>query len=346
MKFTKYLKDKLYAFLLFGICLSIVVLLFFAFKISAELIFATASVLIICFVLALSIDYARRFRFYRDLFQHIDSLDQAYLVLETLLRPDFYEGALIYEALHSIDKSMHENVSIARQSARDFQEYIELWVHEIKAPLAALMLIAEHRTDADDIRTELSRIENYLDQVLYYTRSENANKDYLIRRTSLAKVVRAVSLKQMNALLASHVDLTTENLSYEVLTDAKWLEFILSQIIQNSIKYRRKIKHSTIKISARRTGQKLSSLLPTMASAFSPQICRKFSINLSLASTAAKLATLRAWVSTSRVKCVRSLVIKSALLLNLAREQPSRLASSTRTFIKLHPPTLQNCKVE
>ena len=81
-------------------------------------------------------------------------------------------------------------------------------------------------------------------------RSENAEKDYFIKETDLSKVVKNVGLKNMDDLLDHKISYLVENVNYPVMTDSKWLEFILNQVVNNSIKYRRNIKHSYIKVSA------------------------------------------------------------------------------------------------
>ena len=81
-------------------------------------------------------------------------------------------------------------------------------------------------------------------------RSENAEKDYLIKETDLAKIIKNVGLKNMDDLLEEKVNYIVENVNVKILTDSKWLEFILGQIINNSIKYKKNIQDSYIKISA------------------------------------------------------------------------------------------------
>ena len=90
-----------------------------------------------------------------------------------------------------------------------------------------------------------------MEQVLYYARSENAEKDYLIKETDLSKVIKNVGLKNMDDLLENKIDYNVKNVNVKVLTDSKWLEFILEQIINNSIKYKKDIEDSFIKISSR-----------------------------------------------------------------------------------------------
>lgn len=253
MNFIKYLQDKLYAIILSLVSFSIILLIFFAFKVNREVIIATFVVLSILLVCLFLIDYFRKKRFYTELLLNIKALDKSYLVLETLIKPEFYEGELLYQALYDINKSMIENINIIEKQRQDFKDYIEMWIHEVKIPLATLILISNNHKDKFDnkTKTQLKRLEDYVDQVLYYARCENAQKDYLIKEVDLAKIIKNIGLKNMDDLLENKIDYNVVNVNVKVLTDSKWLEFILGQIINNSIKYKRNIDNSYIKVSVR-----------------------------------------------------------------------------------------------
>ena len=250
MKFSKYFIDNLYKLLVFIICYVFNLLIFFAFKVDRSVIISSSFLYVICFLFILLIPYFRKKKFYDNLLANIESLDKSYLVLETLSKPEFYEGELLYQALYEINKSMNENVRLIEEHLQDFKEYIEMWIHEVKIPLSTLVLISNNHKEQFDKKTklQLKRLEDYVDQVLYYARSENAEKDYLIKEVDLSKVIKNVGLKNMDDLLENKIDYIVEDVDYKILTDSKWLEFILGQIVNNSIKYRRNIDKSYIKI--------------------------------------------------------------------------------------------------
>lgn len=233
MKFSKYLKDKIYALFLFLISLSMILLIFFAFKINKEVIISTLFILITNFLLLLFIDYFRKQKFYTELLSNTIALDKSYLVLETISKPEFYEGELFYQTLYEINKSMNENIKTIEKQWQNFKDYIEMWIHEVKLPLATMTLISNNSKDnfAKKIKLQLKRLENYLDQILYYARSENAEKDFLIKETNLSKIVKSVGIRNMDEILSNKVDYNVSNVNFSVLTDSKWLEFILEQIV-------------------------------------------------------------------------------------------------------------------
>lgn len=251
MNTLKYLKDKLYIIISFIIIYIIILLMFLAFKIDYSLILVTSVLLILFVVLILAVEYFRKKYFYNNLISNINSLDKAYLVLETLSKPNFYDGEILYQALYEINKSMAEYVKNIEFQMTDFKEYIEMWIHEVKIPISSLVLMVHNNKKLDKkYEEQLKKLEDYVDQVLYYARSENAEKDYLINEVSLNKVIGNIALKNKDDLLLNKIDLIVKNIDYKVLTDSKWLEFIINQIINNSIKYKRNIKSSYIKIEA------------------------------------------------------------------------------------------------
>lgn len=219
--------------------LALVIIFSLALHIDVSLIILIAVLFTTAFVLSFTIEYLRRRRFYRALFVNLATLDRAHLVLETLEEPTFFDGKLLHEALYVISKSMQEEIHSYAEQSREFQEYIEMWIHEVKTPLAALMLL-NSKSDAPtrrDAAAEIQRIDNYVEQVLYFVRAENAERDYLIAHVSLAKLVGAVASRYQNALRSKNINFVTRSLNLSISTDAKWLEFILGQIINNSIKY-------------------------------------------------------------------------------------------------------------
>ncbi len=252
MKFSSFLKDRLYAIIITSFCYFIILLVLLAYKSDKALIIAITIIVFATFAILLLTDYFRKQKFYTDLLANIDNLDKAYLVLETLTTPEFYEGELLCQALYEINKSMCDNINKIEEQWHDFKDYIEMWIHEVKIPLATLILISNNHQNKFDKKTkaQLKRLEDYVDQVLYYARSENAEKDYLIKKTSLSKVIKNVGLKNMDDLLENKIDYIVDNTTQiNVLTDSKWLEFILGQIINNSIKYKKDNVASYIKIS-------------------------------------------------------------------------------------------------
>lgn len=241
MSLIDYLKDRflflLINFILFIIISAIMVLI----NISANIIVLVFSIWFFPLFSFIIVEYVKSKRFYKEITSIMDSLDKKYLLSEIIEEPDFIEGKAVYNVLKEANKSMHEQVKKYRDMQSEYREYIETWVHEIKTPISSTRLIIENNEDkvTKSIDYEVRKIEDYIEQVLYYSRSNNVSKDYIIRELSLATVVRNTIKRNSRDFINKKISVDIEAVEGIVFSDGKWLEFILNQIIGNSIKYSR-----------------------------------------------------------------------------------------------------------
>lgn len=250
MKFFPYLKDKSISIIIY-ISTSILILLLLAvFKTQGPLVIAVTILLIILGLLLLLTDYLKKKKFYDNIIKKLFKLDKKYLILEILEEPSHYEEKIFNQILYEINKSYLEELKKYKSSIIDFKEYVELWIHEVKIPISSLSLMVHNNKQLDKkYKNQIRKLDNYIDQVLYYVRSENASNDYIIKETSLSKIINSVALKNKDDLLENKINFIVKVKEEKVMTDEKWLEFILNQIINNSIKYKRNKVDSYIEIS-------------------------------------------------------------------------------------------------
>ena len=252
MKFGEFIKEKilLIFLVLFIIASSEILLLPYPqIEIFVRLYIAICPVIIIGIDIVL--EYRKKSNFYNELKNNLEKLDTKYLISEIINTPDFLEGKILKKSMQEAGKSMLENVNTYKRLQEDYKEYIELWIHEIKIPIATSKLIIENNKNeiTKSIDEELDEIENYTEQALFYARSNTVNKDYIITKSNLQEIVNGAILKNKGALLSSKTSIELHDLEREVYTDSKWAVFIINQIIQNAIKYS-KIKDRKIEIYA------------------------------------------------------------------------------------------------
>ena len=262
MNKKEYLKDKR-LYLIIGMTIYLVILLILlAFKVNIEATLAITFTYFVGLITILIVDYIRKKTFYNNFKCKLDSLDQKYLIVEMLQDANFLEGRILTDALYEIDKSMIEKINEYKMQVKDFKEYVELWIHEVKLPVASLTLMVHNQKgdQSKKLLPQLTRLDNYLEQILYYVRSENAEKDYLITKVNLSKVISNVALKNKDILLAKGIDFVVSDVDIEVLTDSKWLEFIINQIVDNSIKYSKE-KNAYIKIVAKEESEVIGLII-------------------------------------------------------------------------------------
>lgn len=218
---------------------SIIYLLFSKLKVSTYAIVLALFSFNILIFLIFFLDYKRSNNFIRELEDSIDNLDEKYLLSEIISKPDSIENKRIYNVLCECNKSMNDKISELEKQNSDYREFIELWVHEVKTPIASSKLIIENHRDEilDSIDEELKKIEEYIEKVLFYARSSSVEKDFIVEELNLEQIVNASLRKNSIYLIEKSVSIEKVNLNHKIYTDRKWLSFIINQIVSNSIKY-------------------------------------------------------------------------------------------------------------
>lgn len=234
-----FLKEKWVYLALTAASTGMVLLILSALSSGAGLLVFTAMLLAVPVLTGLCVEYLKKKRFYGRLLEKLDNLDKEYLVGELLEEPDFEEGEILCEVLRRAGKSMNDEIAHYRALSIDYREYIDTWVHEVKTPIASGRLLAENNPGevSRAFAAEFSKIERYVEQALYYSKSNSVEKDYIIKKTSLESLVKSTVRKNAALFIESHVRLELHALDYEIYTDVKWVEFILGQVFSNAVKY-------------------------------------------------------------------------------------------------------------
>ena len=242
MEVIDFLKERI-----IFISINMLIILFSAFtlrvfKVDLDLIIFLSIINIISSLAFHIYDYIKRRNYYKGLIDNLESLDKKYLISDLIEEPTFIDGMILKEVLYSANKSMNDEIAVLRNSMIEYEEYINIWVHEIKTPIATTKLIIENNKNeiTKSIDEEINKIDNYIEQALYYAKSSYSNDDYIIKKINLKEVVNKVIRKNARSLIAKKIKITLENLEEIIYSDSKWIEFIINQILINSIKYMNK----------------------------------------------------------------------------------------------------------
>lgn len=252
MRFVDYLKDKC-IFLIINLGIFIILTIFMnLLNFGSAVISFLFAVWFGPLILYMIIEFIREKKFFDDLKELTENLDKKFLITEILKEPGFIEGKIFYNALKEANKDMHENVNVYKNKQKEYRDYIEMWVHEIKTPIASSKLIIENNKNevTTNIDKEIKKIDEMIEQVLYYSKSDEANKDYIVKEVPLKNVVMNAVKKNSRDFIEKRIALELDDISESVFTDIKWVEFIINQIIVNALKYTKqggKIKISSLK---------------------------------------------------------------------------------------------------
>lgn len=225
------------------------ILIFFLFSCIFILTFALYSLpldavlypIAICSVFALVI-LLMGFYFYQTQHKQIQELDhRANVSLDPLHHPK----SLLEKEYQDILLSLfQEKITIENQMQNrytDLIEYYTVWAHQIKTPIASMHLSLQEEDSAfsRELTEELQQIEQYVEMVLCYLRLDSAATDYIIQKQDLDSIIRQAVRKFASQFIRRKIKLEYEPCNFTVLTDEKWLLFVLEQVISNAIKYSR-----------------------------------------------------------------------------------------------------------
>lgn len=222
--------------------IGLITLLIFLFSVgnTIDILKIVAFVWIIVIGVYLFFQYKSRKEFYNELSKTVDNLDKKYLISEVIDKPIYLEAGPYYDLLKKASKAMREEINSIKNSRKEYKDYIEQWIHEVKTPIASIKLIEENnKTNTSRVvLQELEKLDTYVEQALFYARSEEVEKDYLIREMSLEECINKIIIKNKQIFILNNIGVEIDNIDKNVYSDSKWLEFILNQIIVNAIKYR------------------------------------------------------------------------------------------------------------
>lgn len=130
--------------------------------------------------------------------------------------------------------------SRAATRQKNMQEYYAMWVHQVKTPIAALRLLLQNKNDEGQMTEELSElfgIEQYVEMALQYQRLDSETTDFVFEETDLDEIIRTSVRKYARQFIAKKISLSYEPVETTVITDKKWLSFVIEQVISNAVKY-------------------------------------------------------------------------------------------------------------
>ncbi len=244
MRFSEFLKEKIISFIIITLAIITIEIFLMPYSINTLIkIYIPISILFSYFLIVF-IEYLKKREFYNTLTKNLKKLDKKYLIPEIIDNPHFLEGKILTETLKETEKSMAEHVNEYKFANEEYKEYIELWIHEIKTPIAVSKMIVENNPSevTKNINEEIEKVEYFVEQALFYARSNNVEKDYIIKPMNLKKIINSVILKNKRSFISKKIKINIHDVDKTVYSDSKWMVFILNQIIINSIKYSKKDK--------------------------------------------------------------------------------------------------------
>ena len=231
-----YFKERAWFSLLLVLCVGLFAQVLRLYDLPAEAVGYASLLCAAAFAVWTAVDLLRC----RERVRYLESLrGQAALLLDQLPeargpREEVYQALLL-----ELGDTLRAVSSASDARRRETLDYYTMWVHQIKTPIAAMrLLLREDPADhVRDLEAELFRVERYVELALSYLRLDGGGTDYLIREYALDAILRQAARKYAPLFIRSRVSLELEETGLQVLTDEKWLQLVVEQVLSNAVKY-------------------------------------------------------------------------------------------------------------
>lgn len=231
-----YLKYKQKLLMVFGSFFLIFILCFYLYGLPLEAVVYPFALCLLLGAAFLAADYAKTVR----TCSRLEGLKNAELLLsEELPKPQTPEGEAFLALIQSLLEKQRLSAANAEASAQNVTDYYTMWVHQIKVPIASMKLSLQ-ATDSDQARkllADLGRIEGYVNMVLTYLRLESDTTDYRFQDTTLDPLLKNCIRSFRSDFISKRISLNYSKIEAVVLTDEKWLSFVIEQLLSNALKY-------------------------------------------------------------------------------------------------------------
>lgn len=156
------------------------------------------------------------------------------------IEEDFIAEEIMSYIINKKDSLYSEIIDVKDEQLKDMEEFISRWVHEIKLPISALNMIIDRIDDAEistSIKGETEKMNFLVNSVMYGSRATAAAEDIFIAEEKLDILVKKAIKNNAFFLIKNRIEIKISNLDHSVYTDAKWILYVLDQLINNAIKY-------------------------------------------------------------------------------------------------------------
>ncbi len=240
MKWTDYMTDRIFSLACFAAGAGLTGGLLWLIAVPAVFILMAEGILLTAFAVSFLWDFHRRNRYYSRLLRLLDQLDEKTLLMEIAEPPVFLDARILCDILRQNQKFLNDRIAGARRENRDYRDFLDTWVHEIKTPITSARLIIENEKNPVTLKIddELRKIDGLTELVLYYARSSDVEKDFRVEQTSLRRLVSEALKAYSKPVIQAGGQVHMEGLDVPVCADVKSCVFIIGQIISNAVKYR------------------------------------------------------------------------------------------------------------
>ena len=231
-----YCKDHKHWFYLLLVLFLMLLCLFYVYQMNVEPLLYGYLLILFFFFVFIGSD------FYKYILGHQQrsSIREENIVSALSIEDMTLAGQDYHELLEKMDHARVEAIMENENQINETMDYFTMWIHQVKLPIAGMqLLLEEEQLDRKSIQSQLTRINQYTDMVLAYLRMYSKQSDFLFRDVDLDDLIRQSIRYFSTDFIARKIHLDFQPTNQSVLTDEKWLVFVVEQILSNAVKYTR-----------------------------------------------------------------------------------------------------------
>ena len=237
--FGAYIKQKskiLLIILLFCIIFAIV---FYLYKLPVEAVIYPSLLCILFGTILIVLDFAKIKRRHKIL-EKLGNMPSA--MIDELPSVSNINDYGYQRIIRSLQKEISQLESDSNNRFNDMVDYYTVWAHQIKTPIASMRLTLQNEDTplSRKLLSDLFRIEQYVEMIMAFLRLDSTSSDYVFKEHNIDTIIRQAVKKYANEFIDRKISLVYNPINYTVVTDDKWLSFVIEQILSNALKYTRK----------------------------------------------------------------------------------------------------------
>ncbi len=233
---NSYLKDRISHILIYSLFAFIFFIVFYLYHLPLDTIFYAT---LICSVIGLILIIYDFYKYYYKHSKLVNIKNNISVTLENLPEPKTLEEKNYQDLIHTLYGEKIDLISKADKKHTDLIQYYTIWTHQIKTPLSAIDFLLQSKDEDiyEDLELQIFEIEKYVDMALEYLRIDSMSQDLKLEKYSVQRIIKKAIKSHSKLFIYKGIRLNLEERDIRVITDEKWLLFVIKQILSNSLKY-------------------------------------------------------------------------------------------------------------
>ena len=232
----RYLKERIQLIGLFVVSIIVFGLLFYLYHLPIEHYFYASFIIFIMLVIYMIFDYLKYLKKHNDLKDLKNNISS----LQENLPKATIQSDIDYQTLiEKLSKDNRKLISEADKKHTNLIEYYTLWTHQIKTPLSAMDFLLQEQSEDffDDMELQMMEVESYINMALEYLRIENMASDLKLSNYPIKGIVHEAIKTYSKIFIYKNIKLELKAIDLNIITDEKWLLFVIKQLLSNALKY-------------------------------------------------------------------------------------------------------------